>query len=186
MTEISAITDTKSVDHTALKIRNVKLPMPAIKSNVAQRCARICSTIQLNLRKYLGSIIVCSRQHPDCARAAAISPHTEHPIRVVRRAMKPKRRSGGQIDIRRIGIVEGDTEDLTNLASGHNNGLGGITPRASVWRPTRMPNVNKTPDSPLNINNNAPLLPDCPGESRDEGVAALHHLCRKVIGCGGA
>jgi hypothetical protein len=113
--------------------------------------------------KHDGLVAVRRIDLPDRARAAARAPLAGHPRRSVGAAVEAEGRGGAEIDVRRIGIVEGDAEDLADFGRRHRQALLLVQPVMTLRRlagPRTSTTDPTIPDGSMTLASPSVLVPE--------------------------
>jgi hypothetical protein len=93
--------------------------------------------------------------------------------------MEAERRGGGQIDVRRVAVVEGDAEHLPDLARRDRKPLRLVDPMLSARRFAGRSNIDDAADRPIEIDREDILVRGIlrnAGKTGYVSLARLQHL----------
>ena len=88
--ENHAVGRANAMDHTGLEISHEDLVVHPIEGHVSQRCASIFATVQREVGEYARLIIIRRVEAVNGAGAAALPPHTGHPLGRAGREVEPE------------------------------------------------------------------------------------------------
>ncbi len=180
--EIGTVGKRQTVDHAGLEIGDEELMVPAVEGDVAEGGAGVRSAVEGDRGEYLGLVVVGGGETIDRPRLAPWTPQAGHPIGIVGVAVQAESGRGGQVDARRIGIVERDAEHLTDIAGGDREGLRLIQPVAAVGGEARRAQIDGDSDIAGEVDDGAraarPVDGGRAGEFRDEGLAGKEPFLR--------
>ena len=171
--QIGTIGDTQAMDHTCLKIGDVKLIAPFVIGDVAERGPRVHTAIERDIGEDLRLVARISIELIDRARPSAWAPHAGHPVSCVGAQVKPESRSCGEIDVGRIGAIERNTEHLAHLTGGHGMALRLVDPMLALWGLCRIADVDDAADSTTRVDDGLAAARRGSGKARRIGLARL-------------
>ncbi len=134
------------MDHAGLQIGDVKLLVPLVVGDIAERGARILPPVEGDVGEHAGAEIIGPVELPHRARACVRAPHAGHPAAVVLGPVQTEGGRRGQIDIRLVGPVDGDAEDLSDLACRHGIELRLVQPMLTPRRLRRIAQIDDAAD----------------------------------------
>jgi len=174
MTEILAVARPETMDHARLEVGDEELAMLAIIGDIAKRRAGVRSVAKLDLCENVGLITVFGIEPVHRPRPAGCAPHAFHPFAAG--LVQTECGCGRQVNVRRLLIVHGDAENLTDLFYRDlNSPEGGVQPGAR-GRLLRGVQINGRQNGAILVDDGVnrtvgDLGFPCSGKSRDQRLA---------------
>ena len=135
----------QAVDHAGFEVGDEQLPVRLVEGDIAEAGAGVLASVQRDDGKQFGLVVIVGVE-PVEAAGAAFAPLSGQPIRVVGIAMQAELRGGRQVDIGRTAVIDGNAEDLADLAGGHRQALRLVDPVATVGGKAGIAHVNDGAD----------------------------------------
>ncbi len=181
--EVGAVRGREAVDEAGLEVGDDDLAVPAIVDDASKGRSGVFAAVERHLREHLRLVAVRGIELPDGSGSASRTPHAGHPVGAVGGAMQPEGRRGGQVDVRRLGIVERHTEYLANIAGGHRDALRLVQPVVALRCLAGIADVDDAADDAVEVDDGAAAVVERPGEAGDIGLARLNRF-RGILGTG--